>query len=1096
MAISAIAGLASVGSAMIAAGTFAIGMTTALTAFAVGMGLSAVSRALMPKPDNVSLSGITENVRSSISPKKIIYGQTRVGGTIVMMGSADSNSTGARPTDVNDNKYLTIALAVAGHIVDDFKEVYFNDEKVWDDSSPGGNYIDDWGTHAKISFLYGAGGYNELLDSGILGYTNEHEMKGNAILVVRLRYDQEVYTQGIPKITCVVKGRKVHDPRGNSQKNWSSNPALILLDYLTDKKYGLGETYTNIDLASFRDAADVCDELVQLKDGSTQNRYRCHGVLDTAQTMKNNIESILSSMIGTLTLVGGKYVCTAYEYRTPSLDIDESVLIDNIVVKTKQSKRNTYNGVKGTYISSENNYTPTDYPAQVSQLYADLDGQEILLDMTLPMTNNNVMAQRIARLTMFKSRLQTTVQMTLNLTGLKVKVGDNIRLTNKRLGYNNKIFQVINYSLVPDASKGLAVSITAIENDSRAYNWDTNDEIDFTTGGEVALYDGKTANPVKNLTVEAFSDIGEDGSIMPAINVSWTNPDDAFTDRYEIRYKNTTNYPVFYYMTALESPVVITPVPVNSDFEVKVYAINERGVKSSPETATVTTTADFQPKVPSVYRIEKTDNTAPTLEEFTAAAGRSKKDKDIVITKNTSVTPNTVNAWTYDAVTGAWVADNNFFTGDLIIDGSIQTNQLADGSITYAKISSIDADTITTGTLNADRIELDGVTLDTNDDGELTISNGGITELQLSTGAVTSDTIADLSILDTKLAAEAVTNAKIAVDAIQANVIKAGSITGVEIEDDAISAEKIAANTITASEIEAGSITATEIQAKSITAAEIASDSITTDVIAANAITANEILSGSITADEIAADSITGDRITADSITGEKIAADTIQVNQLTGDVGEVYPFMFSDNNGIGSTPTYSDEFTLQAPDLIEKTPKITAKVEYAGQGATTVQMKAKSTTAFLLAGSGAVTVSAMSGFFQYSQILTIGGDQTKKIDYTGAVSDAANAANGVANIIGIRYDSTNNKTILTVRATFNLFSQGDDVYYHKYKWVSAGTFVDVIDPTDLVFEDTEYFQIMLPKTNTETVFRLKYEAPNSGVHIVRRVFGTLEYVS
>ena len=1077
MAVSALVGLAAVGgtAAYVGAAAFTVGM--GLTAFAVGAGLSAVYKAMNVPTGIDDLNGTTENIRNSISPKKIIYGQARVGGTIIMLGSSDDQP--------DDNKYLTMAIALAGHEVHSGKKVYFNDELVWDIEKFDNNYVGDWFNHIRLTIDRGnSTGISYYLQEGIEGYTNEHGLSETAFLVVRLKYDQEVFTQGIPKITCLVKGKKVHDPRGNSSKYWSENPALILLDYLTDEKYGLGETYTNIDLASFRDAADVCDEQITTKNGSLVPRYTCNGVLDTSKSIKENIENILTSMIGTLTLVGGKYVCTAYEYKTPSLDIDESDLIDNIVVKTKQSKRNTYNGVKGTYVSFENNYTPTDYPAQVSDLYAEQDGQKILLDMILPMTIYSEGAQRIARLTMLKSRLQTTVQMTLNLTGLKIQVGDNIRLTNKRLGYDNKIFQVINYSLVPDVSKGLAVSITAIENSATAYNWNASDEIDFTTGGEVKLYDGKTANKVQDLQLSAFSEIGVDGSILPAIRVNWTNPQDAFTDRYEITYlapgHSTTKG------TALSSGFVVAPVLANTTYTVTVKAINERGVKSAGASKTITTTADFQPKVPSVYRIEKTDNDAPTAEEFQTAAGRNEKDKDIAITKNTSVTPNTVNAWTYNAVTGEWVADNNFFTGDLIIDGSIQTNQLADGSITYAKITSIDADTITTGTINADRIELDGLTLDTNDDGQLTVSDGGITELQISTGAVTSATIADLSILDTKLAAEAVTNAKIAVDAIQANVIKAGSITGVEIKDDAISAKKIAANTITASQIEAGSITSTEIQAKSITAAEIASDTITTDVIAANAITANEILSGSITADEIAADSITGDRI----------AADTIQVNQLTGDVGEVYPFMFSDNNTIGSTPTYSDEFTLQAPDLIEKIPKITAKVEYAGKGSTTVQMKAKSTTAFLLGGSGAVTVTAMSGFFQYSQILTIGGDQTKKIDYTGAVSDTANAANGVANIIGIRYDSTNNKTILTVRATFNLFSQGDDVYYHKYKWVSAGTFVDVIDASDLLFEDTEYFQIMLPKTDTATVFRFRYVSSSSGINTVRRVFGTLEYVS
>lgn len=1076
MAVSAIAGLASVGSTMIAAGTFAIGMGSAFAAFALGAGLSAVSRALMPKPESANLSGITDNVRSPISSKKIIYGLSRVGGTIVMMGSSHSSGT-------TDNKYLTIAIAIAGHEIHRFDAVYFDDEKIWDrDKISNNGFYDNWNQNVELDFLHGDSHYSELLDAGITGYTNQHKMEGNAVLAVRLKYNQEVFTQGIPKITCKVRGRIIHDLRDGSF-GFSSNPALVLLDYLVDKKYGLGEIYTNIDAQSFRDAANVCDEQIQTADGALSPRYRCDGVIDTSRSVKENIENILSSMIGTLTLVGGKYVVNAYEYKTPSLDIDESMLVDNIVVTTKQSSRNQYNGVKGTFVSFENNYTPTDYPAQLSSLYADEDGKPMYLDLTLPMTIFSSMAQRIARLTMLKSRLQTTVQMTLNLTGLQVAVGDNIRLTNEKLGYNNKIFQVLNYSLVPDPEKGLVVSILAIENDQAAYNWNTSDEIDFTTGGEIALYDGKTCQPVRNVTLTPFSELAVDGTIQPAIEISWL-PGDPFTDRYEIVYREITSAK-FYYGTSITSSFLITPVKANTQYEVAVFAINERGVKSIAEAASVTTVEDLQPKVPSIYRIEKSNGSAPTTQDFLAVAGRNPKDKDLVITKDTSVTPPATHAWTYNALTGEWYKDDDFITGDLIINGSLKTEQIADGAVTDAKLGDISADSISTGLLSADRINLDGLTLDSNDDGQLVISDGGVTSLQLSVGAVVSDTIADLAIIDTKIADEAVTNAKIAVDAITADVIAAGTITGVEIADDAITAEKILAGSITANEIAAGSITALEIATGTITAEQMLAGTITSDIIAANAIVAANI----------ATDAITSDQIAAGTITGAEIAADTIRVNQLTGDVGEVFPFMVYVNSAMNtSTDIYSDEFTLQAPDLISKIPKVSYRVEYSTAGITSLQIKAKSATATMISHPDDVTITVGSGgFFAYESILTINGDLTKVVDYTGAVSDSINASNGVANIIGIRYDSANNKTIIYVRHQFGLFSQGDYIWYHKYKWASVGTFVDVIDRrTDGYINDVECSSIMLNKTDTESVFRLAFR----GSGYIRRAFGTLEYVS
>ena len=79
MAISAIAGIAAYGSAAIAAGTLAIGWTAALGAFALGAGLSMVSRALIPKPSlGQQMSGLEFSVREPDATRKMIYGRTRV----------------------------------------------------------------------------------------------------------------------------------------------------------------------------------------------------------------------------------------------------------------------------------------------------------------------------------------------------------------------------------------------------------------------------------------------------------------------------------------------------------------------------------------------------------------------------------------------------------------------------------------------------------------------------------------------------------------------------------------------------------------------------------------------------------------------------------------------------------------------------------------------------------------------------------------------------------------------------------------------------------------------------------------------------------
>ena len=304
MGVSLIAGLVSVGSAMVAAGAFAIGWGAAFTAFAIGAGLSMVSRALMPKPDlGTQMGGRSVMTREAASSRKIIYGRARVGGNVVYL-----ESTGT------DNKYLWLVVAVAGHEIDAYEEVWFNDQKIWD----GGSYVGNWGSYVSISFIRQA--HQTTADSALVAastkWTSDHKLLDTAYMVVKLTYDQEQFAQGLPNISTVVRGKKVWHPN-NSSLVWSQNPALCLRDYLTDTKYGLGESTANI--ASINTAFGVCDEAVALAAGGTQPRYTMDGVVDTADSIKANIENMTGAMIGRLIYSGGKFEIHAGEYVAPTV---------------------------------------------------------------------------------------------------------------------------------------------------------------------------------------------------------------------------------------------------------------------------------------------------------------------------------------------------------------------------------------------------------------------------------------------------------------------------------------------------------------------------------------------------------------------------------------------------------------------------------------------------------------------------------------------------------------------------------------------------------------------------------------------------------
>ena len=661
--------------------------------------LGEVAKSLAQKPDLESMRGINFNVRDASAPRKILYGKARTGGTIVFV-----ETTGV------DNKYLHLIIAVAGHEVNSFKKVYFNDEVVWDN----GTYqtFDDgdenWSDYVGFTFQDGTQTVaipQLVLD--VTDWTSNHKLLDTAYVYCRLAYEPKAYTTGIPNISFEIEGKKIYDPRKDSTSSvydaslgvsthradtastwqYSNNPSLVLLDYMRDTEHGLGESINNINLKELGYSADICDETVALSAGGTQARYTCDGQLDTRASFKANMENILSSMMGTVSYGAGQFDITAHSYKTPdAVTIDESMLVSGLQVVTKTSRRKLYNAVKGQFVSEEENYTVADYPAQTSATYATADGETIYLDLTHSMITNNIRAQRLARLAMLKSRLQMAVAFRMNMAGMRYKIGDNIKLTNAKLGFIDKVFMITGYSLVPDPQLGMVVDIEAIENDSAAYNWTTSDEEDFTNSGTVSLYNGQAIAAPTSFSAVGSSATETDGTVENSVTVSFTGTADVFLDHYTVSIKETSGGTFSIYYTD-DTAYKITGLKPATGYTIEVRAVNQLGNKSTALTGTYTSASDYIPRASGIFRISKAGSAAPTLAEFTAAVGRNPKDGDVVITTDTSASPVQTHAWTY-AVTGTvWNQDDNLITGDLIVAGTITGNEIKADSITANKLS-------------------------------------------------------------------------------------------------------------------------------------------------------------------------------------------------------------------------------------------------------------------------------------------------------------------------------------------------------------------------------------------------------------------------
>jgi hypothetical protein len=119
-----------------------------------------------------------------------------------------------------------------------------------------------------------------MLVASMPNWTSAHRLDGVCYIGASFGYDKEGMWRGIPQLTVQVRGKKVFDPRDNTQTfgtvstyKYSDNPALCFLDYITDNEVGKGLTESQINMSTFSSAANVCDTLVDQPyfNGSAQS---------------------------------------------------------------------------------------------------------------------------------------------------------------------------------------------------------------------------------------------------------------------------------------------------------------------------------------------------------------------------------------------------------------------------------------------------------------------------------------------------------------------------------------------------------------------------------------------------------------------------------------------------------------------------------------------------------------------------------------------------------------------------------------------------------------------------------------------------------
>jgi hypothetical protein len=489
--------LSVVGTALVGAGIVATG-GIAWGTVALGASMVAGSVALAPKPRVQSLGNQnyqqqTSNrslmIKQPITVRDTVYGESKKSGSILFMDTTDNT------------KRMHLVVQIASHEIQSFDKIYFNEEELtlsnygtdargiarFKPTSPSkyNKASDILITEPKVRIKQHLGTDDQLADADLQAevgkWTSAHRLRGIAYLYIRLEYDADMFPNGIPNVSAEIKGKKVLDFRSGSTTH-SDNPALCIYDYLTDTRLGLGISTSSVDTTSFTTMANLCDENVTLSAGGTEKRYTCNGVVFSDLAPMQVLDNMLTSCTGVLSYSNGKFILKGGQYVSPTITLTDDDFISQVALESKRSRKDLFNTVKGIFTSEETSWQPSDYPMVTSSTFSDADGEVIFADIDLPFTVSSATAQRIAKIALFKNRQQMVLSAQVKLTGFELEVGDTVNVTNTRLGFSNKVFEVAEWSFSNDDK--LAISLLLNETASSVYDWNAEESafsLDNTT---------------------------------------------------------------------------------------------------------------------------------------------------------------------------------------------------------------------------------------------------------------------------------------------------------------------------------------------------------------------------------------------------------------------------------------------------------------------------------------------------------------------------------------------------------------------------------------------------------------------------------------
>jgi hypothetical protein len=541
-AVTAIAGaalIAAIGATGAALFATAVGSIVGAVVAYAGNALvaSSASKPKVAGSAQTAADDAKRTVRGSTEPRRIVYGRARVSGPLIYAGSYGPSL-----------EFLILVIPLCDHAIDGVDAVWIGETRVAaseiapDGEILAGRFAPDPGAPLpgplRIRILDGTQTTADamLVEECPDGWRPEDRLLGIAHLVVRLRYSQDRFPNGIPSISAEVRGKKVFDPRSGFTQ-YSENWALCVLDYLRSEA-GIAAADDEIDLPYFNAAANLSDEAVQIiDDGTTQPRYNLNGTFTLDRKPIDIIEEMLIAGAGALVYVAGKYRLHGGAYEAPALTLDESDLASGVEVVTRPPRRELFNSVRGSYV--EPNALWQAYPFwPIQSGFAADDGEVIWREFEFPWLLDPYRPQRIAYQLMLRARQGVTIRATVKYAQLDLSVWQTVAVSIADFGWVAKPFRIMAWAFSPDT--GL-ITLTMQEEQASSYAWsfdDANAAPDFPDTTLVSPFD--TPAPIGLAVTEELYATRDGAGVRTKAVLAWQPPATPFVSGYDIEFKQAS----------------------------------------------------------------------------------------------------------------------------------------------------------------------------------------------------------------------------------------------------------------------------------------------------------------------------------------------------------------------------------------------------------------------------------------------------------------------------------------------------------------------------------------------------------------------------